>query len=232
MSALHGRRTGDLLDEVVARFPEAKRVPPDEPDGARPPRRPELPDVPAVAIVGRPNVGKSTLFNRLIGEDRAVVHDMPGTTRDAIDTVVDTPDGPDPLRRHRRHAPQEPASTTAPSTTRSCGRCGRSTTPTSPCSSIDATEGVTSQDQRLAERIDAAGCPVVVLLNKWDLLDDAEQRADVTAELARTPALHRRRAGAQDQRADAARACTSCCRSWPTPSSATTGGCRPATSTR
>ncbi len=46
---------------------------------------------------------------------------------------------------------------------------------------IDATEGVTSQDQRLAERIDAAGCPIVVLLNKWDLLDDAEERADVTA---------------------------------------------------
>ena len=50
---------------------------------------------------------------------------------------------------------------------------------------IDATEGVTSQDQRLAERIDAAGCPVVVLLNKWDLLADAEARADVTGQLAR-----------------------------------------------
>ena len=49
---------------------------------------------------------------------------------------------------------------------------------------IDATEGITGQDQRLAERVDAAGCPIVVLLNKWDLLDDADQRADITAQLA------------------------------------------------
>ena len=86
-----------------------------------------------MAIVGRPNVGKSTLFNRLIGDDRSVVHDLPGTTRDAIDTVVDTPDGPirfvdtAGMRRKSR-------STIPPSTTRSSARCGRWTSPTSRCS--------------------------------------------------------------------------------------------------
>ena len=88
---------------------------------------------PRVAIVGRPNVGKSTLFNRLVGEDRSVVHDLAGTTRDAIDTLVETEDGPivfvDTAGMRRRTG-----STTRPSTTRWSGRCGRSTTPTSPCS--------------------------------------------------------------------------------------------------
>ena len=90
VSALHGRRTGDLLDEVVARFPDDKRRPIEADDAASGGGESVLPDVPAVAVVGRPNVGKSTLFNRLIGEDRAVVHDMPGTTRDSVDTVVET----------------------------------------------------------------------------------------------------------------------------------------------
>ena len=98
VSALHGRRVGDLLDEVVKRLPESSLIIEEEIDddeaGEHRERAAELPSVPAVAIVGRPNVGKSTLFNRLIGEDRAVVHDMPGTTRDAIDTIVETTEGP------------------------------------------------------------------------------------------------------------------------------------------
>jgi GTP-binding protein len=186
VSALHGRRTGDLLDEVVGRFPEAKRVPVDGPALGEGGTAEEVavPDVPAVAIVGRPNVGKSTLFNRLIGEDRSVVHDLPGTTRDAIDTVVDTPEGPiryiDTAGMRRKSRIDE--GTEYYSLVRALRAVDEADVA---FLVIDATEGVTSQDQRLAERVDASGCPVVVLLNKWDLLDDAERRADVTAELAR-----------------------------------------------
>ena len=191
ISALHGRRTGDFLDEVVARLPGRR-------DGSAP-AGDEVgdvgegsdgidgetsPSIPGVAIVGRPNVGKSTLFNRLIGDDRSVVHDLPGTTRDAIDTVVDTPEGPirfvDTAGMRRKSRIDDP--TEYYSLVRALRAVDESDVA---LLVIDATEGVTAQDQRLAERIDAAGCPVVVLLNKWDLLDDPDDRADLLAQMAR-----------------------------------------------
>ena len=175
VSALHGRRTGDLLDEVVA------RLPPDEAEEEGTADDDE-PRVPAVAIVGRPNVGKSTLFNRLIGDDRSVVHDLPGTTRDSVDTEVETADGRirfvDTAGMRRRS--RIDAGTEFYSLVRALQAVDASDLAVLV---IDATEGVTHQDQRLAERIDAAGCPTVILLNKWELLD-AEGRADVTAQVA------------------------------------------------
>lgn len=177
ISALHGRRTGDLLDRVVALFPEPDDDESDDEtddDGVR---------VFAVAIVGRPNVGKSTLFNRLIGDERAVVHDMPGTTRDAIDTVVDTDEGPirfvDTAGMRRKSRIDE--GTEYYSLVRALQAVDRSDVA---LLVIDATEGVTAQDQRLAERIDAAGCPIVITINKWELLD-AEDREVVTREIGR-----------------------------------------------
>ena len=186
VSALHGRRAGDLLDVVLERLGDKARVP--EPESlpwleeATDPV--DAPDAPRVAIVGRPNVGKSTLFNRLVGEDRSVVHDMAGTTRDAVDTLVETPDGPivfvDTAGMRRRAKIDDSAEYY------SMVRALRAIDDSDiALLVIDATEGVTGQDQRLAERVDAAGCPIVILLNKWETIDDPEVREKRRAEVAR-----------------------------------------------
>ena len=194
VSALHGRNVGDVLDRVLellgADAPDVDETGVngngaeetahddwvhDEPS--------EDDSIPAVAIVGRPNVGKSTLFNRLIGDERSVVHDRPGTTRDTVDTLVETEAGPVRFvdtagmrRKARVDADTEYYANLR--ALRAIDACDVSLLV------IDATEGVTAQDQRLAERIDAAGCPIVVLLNKWETLD-AEHRESVLGDLAR-----------------------------------------------
>ncbi|MHB1553165.1 MAG: ribosome biogenesis GTPase Der [Acidimicrobiales bacterium] len=205
VSALHGRGTGDLLDEVVRRLPPHQAV--DEAEGEAgaagaaaaaaaeagagevgaakaedleewgPPEGES--DVARVAIVGRPNAGKSTLFNRLIGEERSIVHDLPGTTRDSIDTVITTEDGPlcfvdtAGMRRPSR----TDRGVEAYATLRALESLDRADLA---LLVIDATVGATHQDQRLAERITAAGCPAVVVVNKWDLVATGD-REDVLA---------------------------------------------------
>ncbi len=158
VSALHGRGAGDLLDALVAALPPALSV---IEAVAEAEAEAEADRMFSVAIVGRPNVGKSTLFNRLIGDERAVVHDLPGTTRDAIDTVVETEDGPvrfiDTAGMRRRSRIDE--GTEYYSLVRALQAVDRADVA---LLLIDATESVTAQDQRLAERIDAAGCPIVV----------------------------------------------------------------------
>jgi GTP-binding protein len=118
----------------------------------------------------------------LVGEERAVVHDSPGTTRDTIDTVVETEDGwlrfVDTAGMRRKSRIDE--GTEYYSLVRALQAIDRAD---AALLVIDATEGVTHQDQRLAERIDASGCAVVVVLNKWDALSP-DDRDDVLADLA------------------------------------------------
>ena len=167
VSALHGRGTADLLDAVVSNFPLAEPQITEEDDWED---DEESSSMIAVAIVGRPNVGKSTLFNTLLGAERSVVHDEAGTTRDAIDTVIDTDLGPirfvDTAGMRRKARINE--DTEYYSLIRALEAIDKADIA---LLVIDATVGVTHQDQRLSERIDAAGCPIVVVLNKWELLD-------------------------------------------------------------
>lgn len=163
ISALHGLGTGELLDQICELLPhedlKEDRV---EDDSFH------------VAIAGRPNVGKSTLFNRLCGSERVIVHDMAGTTRDPVDTRVDTEFGPltfidtAGLKRQARQAD----ATEYYSSLRSFAAIDRAD-----CVLfiVDGQEGVTHFDMRLLERIDAAGCALVVLMNKWDLLNTEER---------------------------------------------------------
>ena len=181
VSAVHGRGTGDLLDEVVGLLPAAGA-------GSDTGQAPVSEDgavavagstTPRVAIIGRPNVGKSTLFNRVLGEERSIVHDMPGTTRDAIDTVVETPDGPVCFidTAGLRRPSKTDRGTEQHATLRALRALERADIA---ILVIDATVGASHQDQRLAERIGVSGCPALVALNKWDLVP-TDRRDDVLA---------------------------------------------------
>ena len=188
LSALHGRGTADVLDEVVKRVcPGAASgsVSADASEdalGSAPQATPADPIV-SVAIVGMPNVGKSTLFNKLVGEARSVVHDEPGTTRDSVDSIAQTELGTvrfvdtAGLRRKAR-IDQETERYAALRALRSIDQADIVLLV------IDATAGVAHQDLRLAERVDNAGCPVLLLLNKWELLN-AEERAELREEVQR-----------------------------------------------
>ncbi|MFO7654228.1 MAG: ribosome biogenesis GTPase Der [Candidatus Krumholzibacteriia bacterium] len=155
ISALHGRGVADLLDRVVADFPA---VVPEPPCDAR------------IAIVGRPNVGKSTLLNELVGHEAALVSDIPGTTRDSIHTdlrwhgrtlrLIDTAG----LRRKSKVQEAVEAFSTM-RTIRAIEECDVAVL------MIDAAAGVVTQDSKIAGLIHDRGRGVVVAFNKWDLLE-------------------------------------------------------------
>jgi len=156
VSATHGLGTGDLLDAIVAVLPEAE--PPAVPD-----------DAVRVALLGRPNVGKSSLVNALLGEKRVVVDPQPGTTRDAVDTALVFDGHPIVLidtagLRRRTHVAEK---IEYYSTRRTYDALARADVAVLV---VDATEGITDQDQRIARTAYEEGRAVAVAVNKWDLL--------------------------------------------------------------
>lgn len=170
VSSVHGHGTGDLLDEVVARLPEPE---PEE----------ESDDEINVAIIGRPNAGKSSLTNRLTGVERSIVSDIAGTTRDAIDTVVEH-EG----KKYRivdtagiRRKSQIDEDVEYYGFVRSLRAIDRAEVV---LLMVDATLGLTDQDQRVAGLAAERGCAMVILINKWDLIEDPNRRDEIRDDIA------------------------------------------------
>ncbi len=177
VSATQGLGSGDLLDRIVELLGPPEAAP--EPDTLR------------LALIGRPNVGKSSLVNRFLGEERVIVSELAGTTRDAIDTplvvegrgvtLIDTAG----MRRQSKVADSVEYYTAL----RSRRAAERAEVALVVC---DATEGVTAQDLRIAELAMKAGCATAIVLNKWDLF--AESHPEVQDDKAREAALAHERA--------------------------------------
>jgi GTP-binding protein len=170
VSALHGRGSGDLLDRVVELLPERGHD-----DAAD--------DEPRFTLVGRPNVGKSSLFNRLVGEERSVVYEEAGTTRDAVDAVVEWPDGP--VRFVDTAGFRRPAKVRGVEyysflrAERAIERAGVAIVV------LDAAQGLTGEDKRIAARVIDVGRGLLVVANKWDLVEDKDRvYKDLAEELA------------------------------------------------
>ncbi len=171
VSARHGRGIGDLLDVVLEELP-----PPSGP-------APDASLVPRVAIVGKPNVGKSSLFNRLLGEERSIVDPVPHTTRDAVDTMVEIDGRPwvfvDTAGMRRRYRQGEDTELYSVDRTRMAIDDAHLV-----LFVLDASEPLGEQDQRLAALLRDAGRGLVLVCNKWDLVDE-DRRYDLERELDR-----------------------------------------------
>ena len=175
VSAEHGLGVAELLDAIAAHVPESAEL--------------AAPDELRIAITGRPNVGKSSLLNRLAGEERAVVNDVPGTTRDAVDTVLEV-DG-DTFRfvdtagiRRRGKIPNQADRLGVMYAERAIQRAHL-------CLLVlNATAGVTSEDASIGAKIEDAGRGAILTFNKWDLIEGREAEAKELELVAREKLPH------------------------------------------
>ncbi len=161
VSSINMLNLGDLLDEVVSHFPPEEEAE-------------EEKTAVSIAVVGKPNVGKSSLVNRILGEDRVMVSDIAGTTRDAIDTrfkdgddeyiIIDTAG----IRRRRAIEYQSLERFSVVRSFAALDRCDVARL------LIDAKEGVSEQDTKIAGYIDEQGKPAVIVVNKWDAIANKE----------------------------------------------------------
>ena len=177
VSATHGRGTGDLLDDVLEALPETPR----EGIAVQGPRR--------VALVGKPNVGKSSLLNKLSGDERAVVHEVAGTTVDPVDSLVElggkTWRFVDTAGLRKRVSHSSGAEFYASLRTKSAIEAAEVAVLL-----IDASEPITEQDQRVLSMIVDAGRALVIAFNKWDLVDEDRRHElgrEVERDLSRVP---------------------------------------------
>ena len=157
VSSLHGMNTGDLLDAIVQALPASAE-------------EHREPDIIHIAVIGRPNVGKSSLVNAIIGQNRTIVSEIPGTTRDAIDTpfkangqnfvIVDTAG-----LRKRKNVEGGPERYSVIRALRAVDRCDVV------LMVIDGSSGLTEQDKKIAGYADDAGRGLILVINKWDLVE-------------------------------------------------------------
>ena len=175
ISAVHGKGSGDLLDLILSYLPlDAKQ----EEENYRP-------ETVKVAVIGRPNVGKSSLINKMLGEERVIVSEIPGTTRDAIDTYFEYGEQPylfiDTAGIRRKSKIKE--SVEYYSILRALKAVQRADLA---LLLLDGVEGATEQDQRLAGYVDQAGRGLILVVNKWDLARGTEHaRAEYIDNLKR-----------------------------------------------
>jgi GTP-binding protein len=174
VSALHGRGAGDMLDRLIQLLPDVSAIESAEDDGAQP--------EPKFALVGRPNVGKSSIFNALVGEERSVVFEEAGTTRDSVDALLDWPDGPvrfvdtAGMRRQTRVSGVEYYSFVR--ATRAIERADVAVVV------IEAPEGFTSEDKKIVVRVLDAGRGLLIAANKWDLVEEKDRTFKILSEEA------------------------------------------------